>query len=779
VRGLLLAMLALAVARESHAFAGVWPRIADRVDSLTAERRWDDALAELHAARALVRAPFAGDWERRELDRRLAEHGRWRAFRPGARDSLAGATAAVRAALRALRGDSVAVAESLATRALAARALLLGPGHEATAEAQLALGQAQFVLARLDRTDSLAAAARRTFAARLGRDHPRVAEAEQLLGRNLKNFVGRPARTEALEHYGRSLRIRVAAFGPWSLEAGECHHEIGNLERLAGHAGAALRSFRRALEIRRRALGVVDHQVASTLGALAMLEAEQAHWVAAESLVTASLAASSPDARLAPRARAFRAGLLGQVLRQQGRAEEAVPRLAEALAVHESVWASMPRDEGSLVLSGLSLYFDLALSLARLGRAEEAFVALERGASRTLFERAAAAHAGAPELEDLDAVRRAIPADVALVSWVEARFGAGQRGEAWACVLRSSGPPRWVPLPGSVATLPGGQLLQAAFWGEMRSASRWPWRLETGDAQRSLASEMGRAWFTPLEPWLEGVRQLVVFSPDQCGGGPLAALADSAGRPLIERFAISYAPSARLYALARARPGRAGGRRTALVVADPAFGPRARGGWPPLAGSRREIEAVRRAAPRATVLAGPQARADELRELARRGALGRYSLVHIATHTAFDEVRALESALVLAPDAAGEADSRLTAREIAQGWRLDAELVCLSSCESAAGMRAASQGLLGMQQAILRAGARSVLVSAWPVDDQATALLMDEFYARLATAAGPGARSEALRAAQDAVRRWRRPDGAQPYAHPAYWAGFTLIGDPG
>jgi CHAT domain-containing protein len=94
-------------------------------------------------------------------------------------------------------------------------------------------------------------------------------------------------------------------------------------------------------------------------------------------------------------------------------------------------------------------------------------------------------------------------------------------------------------------------------------------------------------------------------------------------------------------------------------------------------------------------------------------------------------------------------------------------------------MRAASQGWLGLQQALLRAGARSVLVSAWRVEDRAGALLMREFYARLSPGSGGEERARALRDAQQVVRHYRAPDGSQPYAHPAYWAGFTLIGGPG
>jgi CHAT domain-containing protein len=218
---------------------------------------------------------------------------------------------------------------------------------------------------------------------------------------------------------------------------------------------------------------------------------------------------------------------------------------------------------------------------------------------------------------------------------------------------------------------------------------------------------------------------------------------------------------------------------TALVVGDPAYAARDRDAWPPLRGSREEIATVSAALPRVRVLAGADASARALRSLARSGELAPFRVLHLATHTAVEPAKLFESALVLAPDRPGEGESLLSAREIADTWRLDADLVCLTGCQTALGMRAASQGLLGLQQAFFRAGARSVLVSLWPVDDAATALLMKEFYRRLPTATGPGARAEALREAQRAVRDWRAPGGARPYAHPAYWAGFTLVGDAG
>lgn len=754
-----------------------WDHVRERADSLAVTGRFAEASRLVRSARAFVRPPYARDWRCRELavlERYYVEAAR---ADVAGRESLAVATAELRGALAALRRDATAEAKRRATRALAIRERQLGPLHATTADARMALAHAAFALARIDVVDAQARHAQRAYATELGPDHPRVADAEQLLGRNLKNYTGQSSRPRAMAHYDRAIRIRTAAFGAWSAEVGESFHDIGNLERLAGRRVAALAAFRRALEIRRATEGVRSHGVAATLGSMAMLEAERGNWAAAESLCTSAVTSAPEDDALAPRSRAFRLGLLGQVLRQRGRAAEAERRLRQALAIHESLWATTPRDEGATIFSGFSLYFDLALALAEQGDPVAAFHALEQGTSRTLVEREQAGRAATAPPVTLASIQSRMAPDVALVSWIGSRFGTGHPGEAWACVLRASGAPQWVRLPRSNTAFAGGHPLHHRYLQELRIASRWPWRLAAGPGEAALAREVGNAWFAPLEPYLRGVRHIVVFSPDLCGGSPLSALSDASGRPLVDRFAISYVPSATWFALAgeprATRPG------PTLVVADPAFRARDASGWRPLAGSRDEIASARAALADVHVLQGPHASARALRELARRGQLQRFRVLHFATHTAVDGVGLLGSALVLSPDGPGDAESRVTAREIAENWRLEAELVCLTGCESNAGMRSPSQGYLGLQQALLRAGARSVLVSTWPVEDRATALLMREFYGRLGRGASGAGRARALQEAQRAVRLHRAADGSRPYAHPAYWAGFTLIGDPG
>ena len=92
--------------------------------------------------------------------------------------------------------------------------------------------------------------------------------------------------------------------------------------------------------------------------------------------------------------------------------------------------------------------------------------------------------------------------------------------------------------------------------------------------------------------------------------------------------------------------------------------------------------------------------------------------------------------MLLAPDPPGSDDfatspalySEITALEVARTWDLDADLVVLSACETALGKSAGGEGLLGFAQPLLAKGARSLVLSLWKVDDEATALLMTRFY---------------------------------------------------
>jgi CHAT domain-containing protein len=197
--------------------------------------------------------------------------------------------------------------------------------------------------------------------------------------------------------------------------------------------------------------------------------------------------------------------------------------------------------------------------------------------------------------------------------------------------------------------------------------------------------------------------------------------------------------------------------------------------------------------PKATVLLGREASESALFELARTGELARFCVLHFATHARVENDRPEASALALSvvdpSDAGAGADEHLcdgivTAQEILREWKLNADLVTLSACDTGLGREVAGEGYVGFAHAFFQAGARSLLVSLWEVEDRSTALLMRRFYELWtgrragAHAASPGmSKAAALREAKSWLRNYADPSGARPFAQPYYWAGFVLIGD--
>jgi CHAT domain-containing protein len=252
-----------------------------------------------------------------------------------------------------------------------------------------------------------------------------------------------------------------------------------------------------------------------------------------------------------------------------------------------------------------------------------------------------------------------------------------------------------------------------------------------------------------------------------------------------------------------------------------------RGDWQALPGTRLEARAL---VPQSTVLLGSEASQQKLAELAAADKLKHFRLLHLATHGQANSDQPKLTALILAQDKIDDAATaarvvlagkqpvvgKLTVAAILENWKLDADLVVLSACQTGLGTETlGSEGMLGFTQALLQKGARSVVLSRWKVDDDATALLMARFYENLLgkrKGTKPLGRAAALAEAKawlrnlsraEATKRLaalvegvprgergsikaalptRKPDAPKgedrPFAAPYYWAAFVLIGDP-
>ena len=160
-----------------------------------------------------------------------------------------------------------------------------------------------------------------------------------------------------------------------------------------------------------------------------------------------------------------------------------------------------------------------------------------------------------------------------------------------------------------------------------------------------------------------------------------------------------------------------------------------------------------------------------------------YRWIHLASHALIHPAIPEQSALALSPL---DGEGMLYVEEIGFGWNLDCDLITLSGCQTGRGPQSWSSGPLGFVQALHAAGARNLLLSTGKVDDIATAMLMERFYANVSNRPSPRVNpasgaplgySEALAEAQRWLRDLRAPDGTRPFAHPVYWAAFRLHGD--
>jgi len=152
----------------------------------------------------------------------------------------------------------------------------------------------------------------------------------------------------------------------------------------------------------------------------------------------------------------------------------------------------------------------------------------------------------------------------------------------------------------------------------------------------------------------------------------------------------------------------------------------------------------------------------------RRDAPGR-RIVHLATYGVLNKQNPLFSYVELA--AGDEQDGRLEVHEVF-GLHLEADLVVLSACQTGLGSGTlgdvpAGDDWVSLTRAFLHSGAANVVATLWPVEDWATAALMESFYRAYLPGADP---ARALAVAQRALL------AAPASSHPFYWAGFVVAG---
>ncbi|MDH5744570.1 MAG: CHAT domain-containing protein, partial [Candidatus Aminicenantes bacterium] len=143
-----------------------------------------------------------------------------------------------------------------------------------------------------------------------------------------------------------------------------------------------------------------------------------------------------------------------------------------------------------------------------------------------------------------------------------------------------------------------------------------------------------------------------------------------------------------------------------------------------------------------------------------------YKIIHFATHSLIDDKKPARSSIVLSLNSSDEEDGFIQMREI-YNLNLNSDLITLSACQTGLGQFIKGEGIEGLNRSFFFAGASSVLMSLWAVNDQATYQLMERFYSHLRSSE-PIANS--LRNAKLEMI------SSEAVSHPYYWAGFIVSG---
>src|SRR5271157_2474037 len=871
-----------------------------------------------------------------------------------------------------------AEAEAMHRRALAITRKALGEDHPDTAGSYNNLAATLSAQGKYAEAEALH---RRALAIRLkalGKDHPDTAGSYNNLAATLHD-QGKYAEAEPMHR--RALAIRLKALGADHPDTATSYNNLAATLHDQGKYAEAEPMHRRALAIRLKALGADHPDTATSYNNLAATLQDQGKSAEAEAMHRRALAIDLKALGEGHPNTAQSYGNLAWSLDRQGKHDDALRTWTLAAASYKQARLRGAKGLEAALTAGKSPLPSFALALARAGQPRDAWTRWEQGLARGLidevtgraarpltaaehdreasllgqaqaiderigkllalkalsqeqdklledlkrqgselrrqvleleqqFESKYGALAGQPAT--LEAVQKALPEGTALVGWID------QDPYHWACLLRHSGDPVWVQLPGSG---------KDGAWTKEEEARTQRLRVEldpqtTRGNARPLAEAVARQRLEPLNEHLKGVNRQVVVNSPGLAGVPVEVLMAAWPDPAWAGITVAYAPSASMFAHLVVKPTLRDRAPMLLALADPAYpeikkdisaptppdaglaiagvvpngnadlngiqagdillsyagtvlnqhadlktvapgaGPQKvpvrywregitrevevaagplgvmidnrpakaavlarqaaervlmgmRGGsHERLPGTRREVEAVARLFPAGMVstVMGEQACESTVQDLARSGRMKAFRYLHFATHGESDRWNAYRSALILAPDPdrsadplAFDSDGTITAEQIARTWELDADLVVLSACESGLGRASGGEGYLGFAQPLFAKGARSLVLSLWKVDDDATALLMTRFYQNLLGAraglksplpkaealaeskawlrgAGPEEVGEALAALPRGtiVRREAvapRPV-ARPYEDPTYWAGFILIGSP-
>ena len=254
--------------------------------------------------------------------------------------------------------------------------------------------------------------------------------------------------------------------------------------------------------------------------------------------------------------------------------------------------------------------------------------------------------------------------------------------------------------------------------------------------------DLHRLLLNPAWEKLALFRHLAIAPHGNLHGIPFGALFDGK-HYLTDQFELSFVPSAEVFARCRGLVRSAAGKWVVFAVPDERA-----------PGIAEEANMFSQLSPDSIVMTGPAATLEAFRQFAPQA-----EVLHIAAHGHFRRDNPLYSSIGLANGQLTMADLNLV--------RLKASLLTLSGCNTGSSVPVGGDELLGLMRCCLSAGARSLLLSLWEIDDRSAMEFMACFYRKLKEG---NSLSKATSEAIHAVR--------QRFPHPYFWSPFILVGDP-
>ncbi len=182
-----------------------------------------------------------------------------------------------------------------------------------------------------------------------------------------------------------------------------------------------------------------------------------------------------------------------------------------------------------------------------------------------------------------------------------------------------------------------------------------------------------------------------------------------------------------------------------------------------LPSTEKEVNDLKKLFPNTSVFVQDEATEDKAKYAGEE-----YNIIHFATHGNLDYEDFGKSFLTMASNPAKDEDGMLTLEEL---WGMDVmshlNIVVLSACQTAVSKGSDESSPVSPASGFLQNGVKSVVATLWKVDDEATALLMGDFYKNIKTMDAV----DALRQAQVSL------SNNPKYSHPFYWAAAVLLGD--